>query len=92
MTEQESAVPDGMVEPPAALQALTTDIGGVLESMEQVSDYLERQSEPALERELLATASFARIDDDSSARTAFTRRAARSRPATSGLPATLRAL
>jgi len=42
MTEQESAVLDGMVAPPAALQALTTDIGGVLESMEQVSDYLER--------------------------------------------------
>ena len=28
--------------PPAALEALTTDIGGVLESMEQLSDYLER--------------------------------------------------
>ena len=27
---------------PAALEALNTDIGGVLESMEQVSDYLER--------------------------------------------------
>ena len=26
----------------AALEALNTDIGGVLESMEQVSDYLER--------------------------------------------------
>ena len=42
MTDEESALPEGMVEPPAALQALTTDIGGVLESMEQVSDYLER--------------------------------------------------
>ena len=28
--------------PPAALEALATDIGGVLESMEEVSDYLER--------------------------------------------------
>jgi len=42
MTEQESAVPDGMVAPPPALEALTSDIGGVLESMEQLSDYLER--------------------------------------------------
>ena len=42
MTEQQSAGPEGLVVPPAALEALTTDIGGVLESMEQVSDYLER--------------------------------------------------
>jgi GAF domain-containing protein len=31
-----------MAAPPAALEALTSDIGGVLESMEQLSDYLER--------------------------------------------------
>jgi len=42
MTEQQSAAPDARLAPPAALEALTTDIGGVLESMEQVSDYLER--------------------------------------------------
>jgi GAF domain-containing protein len=42
MTEQQSAVSEGLAAPPAALEALTTDIGGVLESMEQVSDYLER--------------------------------------------------
>jgi GAF domain-containing protein len=42
MTDQQSAVPEGLVVPPAALEALTTDIGGVLESIEQVSDYLER--------------------------------------------------
>src|SRR4051812_47663076 len=42
MTEQQSVVPEGLVVPPAALEALTTDIGGVLESMEQLSDYLQR--------------------------------------------------
>jgi GAF domain-containing protein len=42
MSEQHSAVPGEIPVPPAALEALTTDIGGVLESMEQVSDYLER--------------------------------------------------
>ena len=42
MTDQHAAVPEGATPSPAALEALTTDIGGVLESMEQVSDYLER--------------------------------------------------
>ncbi|HYN66793.1 MAG TPA: GAF and ANTAR domain-containing protein [Ornithinibacter sp.] len=42
MTEQHDAVPDDSVAPGAALAALTTDIGGVLESLEEVSDYLER--------------------------------------------------
>jgi len=42
MTKQHAAVPGEIPVPPAALEALTTDIGGVLESMEQVSDYLER--------------------------------------------------
>jgi len=45
MTQQQAAMPDGSVGPPAstaALEALSKDIGGVLESMEEVSDYLER--------------------------------------------------
>ena len=43
MTEEHAAaVPEGASPPPAAVEALTTDIGGVLESMEEVSDYLER--------------------------------------------------
>ena len=42
MTDQPAAAPIDAAAPPAALEALTTDIGGVLESMEQVSDYLER--------------------------------------------------
>lgn len=42
MTDQHADVPDGSVASRAALAALTTDIGGVLESMEEVSDYLER--------------------------------------------------
>src|SRR6476620_8889315 len=42
MTDQQTAsLPEAMPST-AALEALTTDIGGVLESMEQVSDYLER--------------------------------------------------
>jgi GAF domain-containing protein len=42
MTDQPAAASLDAVGPPAALEALTTDIGGVLESMEQLSDYLER--------------------------------------------------
>lgn len=42
MTEQSTVVPDGPIVPPVALEALITDIGGVLESIEEVSDYLER--------------------------------------------------
>jgi len=42
MTDQHAAAPIDAAVPRAALEALTTDIGGVLESMEQVSDYLER--------------------------------------------------
>ena len=45
MTQQEAAMPDGSVVPPAptaALEALAKDIGGVPESMEEVSDYLEQ--------------------------------------------------
>jgi len=42
MVDQQAAVPGGTVADPAALHALTTDIGGVLESMDEVSDYLER--------------------------------------------------
>ena len=42
MSDQHAAVPERAMPSPAALEALTTDIGGVLESMEQVSDYLER--------------------------------------------------
>ena len=43
MTEQHAAAaPEGAFPPPAAVEALATDIGGVLESMEEVSDYLER--------------------------------------------------
>ena len=42
MTDQQSAPPRGMVVSPTALESLTNDIGGVLESMEQVSEYLER--------------------------------------------------
>ena len=42
MTDQSAAAPIDVAAPPAALEALTTDIGGVLESMEQLSDYLER--------------------------------------------------
>ena len=42
MTDQQTAsLPEAMPST-AALEALNTDIGGVLESMEQVSDYLER--------------------------------------------------
>ena len=42
MTDQQTASPAQALPSPAALEALNTDIGGVLESMEQVSDYLER--------------------------------------------------
>ena len=42
MTDQHTASPAQALPSPAALEALNTDIGGVLESMEQVSDYLER--------------------------------------------------
>jgi GAF domain-containing protein len=42
MTDQHAAAPIDAAVPQATLEALTTDIGGVLESMEQVSDYLER--------------------------------------------------
>jgi GAF domain-containing protein len=42
MIDQHAAAPIDAAVPQAALEALTTDIGGVLESMEQVSDYLER--------------------------------------------------
>lgn len=42
MADQQIAVPAGTVVNPAALHALTADIGGVLESMDEVSDYLER--------------------------------------------------
>ena len=42
MTDQQTALPAEAIPSPAALEALNTDIGGVLESMEQVSDYLER--------------------------------------------------
>jgi len=42
MTEQQTTAPEVAMPSLAALEALTTDIGGVLESMEQVSDYLER--------------------------------------------------
>ncbi len=42
MSEQQSAVPEGLLVAQAALEELTNDIGGVLESMGQLSDYLER--------------------------------------------------
>lgn len=42
MTEQRTALDQEVLPSSAALEALTNDIGGVLESMEQVSDYLER--------------------------------------------------
>jgi len=42
MTEPHAAQPASAVPTPAALEALNSDIGGVLESIEQVSDYLER--------------------------------------------------
>ncbi len=42
MTNTIDRLPDGPGPAPEALAALTTEIGGVLDSMEQVSDYLER--------------------------------------------------
>lgn len=42
MTHTIGRPPDGVGPSPDAVAALTTDIGGVLESIEQVSDYLER--------------------------------------------------
>ena len=42
MTNPIERLPDGAGPTPAAVAALTSDIGGVLDSMEQVSDYLER--------------------------------------------------
>ena len=42
MTNTTDRIPEGTGPAPEALAALTTDIGGVLESMEEVSEYLER--------------------------------------------------
>lgn len=42
MTNTLDAVPEDRGVPSPALEALTNDIGGVLNSMEEVSDYLER--------------------------------------------------
>jgi GAF domain-containing protein len=42
MTNTMDRLPPGTASAPDALEVLTTDIGGVLQSMEHVSDYLER--------------------------------------------------
>jgi GAF domain-containing protein len=42
MTNTIDRLPPGTASAPDALEVLTTDIGGVLQSMEHVSDYLER--------------------------------------------------